>query len=265
MNILFIGAGRMAEAIFSGLLEKDQTLSITISNFSNQQKLQKLQEKYAVHTTLEWENVVKSQDVILLACPPHEHSSVLAKLRPLVSEGQLVITVAAGIGPSYLEEHLPSETAVAWLMPNTAAAVGKSMSIYAYGQHVTDSQKQRFSAIVSAIGPSEELNEEQVHQLTAITGSAPAFLYYFTEALEKAALNYGISSEQARKLVIEMIIGSAAMLDVHRDPSLLREQVTSPGGATAAGIASLDHDHFSLALQRAIEATNNHAKKQGQN
>jgi pyrroline-5-carboxylate reductase len=110
----------------------------------------------------------------------------------------------------------------------------------------------------------EQLTEQQVHDLTAVTGSAPAFLYSFVEALEKSALSFGITKEQARKLVLEMVIGSAAMLEKHRDPAQLREQVTSPGGATAAGLSILAENHFDDVIHRAIEATNKRAKQQGQ-
>ncbi|MDT8860951.1 pyrroline-5-carboxylate reductase [Alkalihalobacillus sp. MEB130] len=265
VHILFIGAGRMAEAIFAGLLQANPEMKITISNQKDKSRLNKLQKSYSIHTTKNWRNTVKEVDVILLACPPSEHPSVLEELSPLLHEGQFVMTVAAGIGPSTLEAALPDGTPTAWLMPNTSADVGKSMSIYCFGQHVNEQHKALFTTIVSAIGPSEELSEEQVHHLTAITGSAPAFLYSFAEALEQTATSYGISAEQARKLVLEMIIGSAAMLDKHRDPQKLREQVTSPGGATAAGLTSLEKDDFSNSIKRAIQATNQRAKELGSN
>ncbi|TWI54436.1 pyrroline-5-carboxylate reductase [Halalkalibacter nanhaiisediminis] len=263
VHILFIGAGRMAEAIFSGILTHQPEIMITVSNQSNSAHLDLLQSNYPIQTTSSWTEVIDQVDVILLACPPGAHSEVLQKMSLLLKKGQLVVTVAAGIGPSKLEAALPKGTPVAWLMPNTAADVGKSMSIYAYGSAITDTHRNIFEKVVSAIGPSEELSEEQVHNLTAVTGSAPAFLYSFVEALEQTATKYGLTAEQARKLVIEMVIGSAAMLAKHRDPAKLREQVTSPGGATAAGLTSLANDQFSDSIIRAIHATNARAKELG--
>ncbi|GAE26358.1 pyrroline-5-carboxylate reductase [Halalkalibacter wakoensis JCM 9140] len=262
-HILFIGAGRMAEAILAGMVQTELNMKITVSNQQDTKRLHQLQNQYAVESTEDWRHTVEHADVILLACPPSEHPNVLTSLNPLLTGSQLVMTVAAGIGPSVLESSLPDGTATAWLMPNTSADVQKSMSIYSYGQYVTSEQKLIFEKIVSSIGPSEELSEQQVHQMTAVTGSAPAFLYYFVEALEEAAASYGISNEQARKLVIEMVIGSAAMLDKHRDPEKLRYQVTSPGGATAAGIESLQKDDFTNSLIRAVHATNHRAKELG--
>lgn len=263
LHILFIGAGRMAEAIFSGLLKKQPQVSITVSNQTNSSRLEYLRQQYSIQTTPDWTQTIEEVDVVLLACPPGAHAAILEKMSLLLKKDQLVITVAAGIGPSTLEAALPVGIPVAWLMPNTSAEIGKSMSIYAYGSSITDTERSLFEEIVSAIGPSEELSEQQVHELTAVTGSAPAFLYYFVEALEQTAASYGLTAEQSRKLVIEMVIGSAAMLDKHRNPAMLREQVTSPGGATAAGLASLEHDQFSENVLRAIHATNTRAKEQG--
>jgi pyrroline-5-carboxylate reductase len=264
LHILFIGAGRMAEAIFSGIIQNEPEFKITVSNYQDKERLSHLRNSYAIATTTNWMEVVEQADTIILACPPNAHENVLKKLSSLLLPEQFVITVAAGIGPSKLEEALPNQTAVAWLMPNTAADVGKSMSIYALGQYVQEEQRRIFKKIVTSIGPAEQLTEQQVHDLTAVTGSAPAFLYSFVEALEKSALSFGITKEQARKLVLEMVIGSAAMLEKHRDPAQLREQVTSPGGATAAGLSILAENHFDDVIHRAIEATNKRAKQQGQ-
>jgi pyrroline-5-carboxylate reductase len=260
MHILFIGAGRMAEAIFSGILNKhNKEVTITVSNLSNKEKLVNLKEKYPIEITEDWTEVIDQADTILLACPPSAHDKVLNQISPYVKE-QFVVTVAAGVDPTFLEAHLPKGVAVAWLMPNTAASVGKSMSLYTYGQHVTPLHKEKMKVILDSIGQSEQLAEEQVHNLTAVTGSAPAYLYYFVEALADAATEYGLSSEQAQNLVNEMVIGSAEMLMTYKDPSTLREQVTSPGGATDAGLQSLQKNHFQQAIIEAVRATNDHAK-----
>ncbi|MBU8908895.1 pyrroline-5-carboxylate reductase [Desertibacillus haloalkaliphilus] len=262
-RLLFIGAGRMGEAIFSQLIKDPHNFAeITISNQSNHERLAFMRETYGISTTENWKDVVAKVDVIVLAIPPHAHKEVLTDLHDVISD-QLVITVAAGIGIDLLEQHLPERTAVAWVMPNTAADVGESMSIYTLGRHVTSSQRSTLQTILSTIGAYEECTEEQVHQLTAITGSAPAFLYYFSEALEEAARRYGVSQDQARKLVSQMILGSAIMMKKGNDPAQLRDQVTSPGGATAAGINVLKDNNVKEILHSAVQATNARAKEQG--
>ena len=185
-RILFIGAGRMAEAIFSGLLKtsKEYIEEIIVSNRSNIEKLKQLQHRYNVSTTTDWKQHVTSVDTVL-AMPPSAHEELLAELSPLISN-QLVVTVAAGIGPSYLEARLPKGTPVAWIMPNTAAEIGKSISLYTMGQSVNEIHQETLQLLLKGIGTSQLCTEEEVHQLTAVTGSAPAFLYYFAESLIEA-------------------------------------------------------------------------------
>ncbi|PEF10176.1 pyrroline-5-carboxylate reductase [Bacillus thuringiensis] len=260
-RILFIGAGRMAEAIFSGLLKtsKEYIEEIIISNRSNVEKLEQLQRRYNVSITTDWKQHITSVDTVVLAMPPSAHEELLAELSPLISN-QLVVTVAAGIGPSYLEARLPKDTPVAWIMPNTAAEIGKSISLYTIGQSVTEMHQETLQLLLRGIGTSQLCTEEEVHQLTAVTGSAPAFLYYFAESLIEATKSYGVDEETAKHLVIQMISGSASMLEQTQNPANLREQVTTPGGSTAEGLKTLYEYNFSEAIQKAVEATNKKAR-----
>ncbi|WP_059104533.1 pyrroline-5-carboxylate reductase [Shouchella shacheensis] len=264
-SILFIGAGRMAEAVFSGLLKQKPCpfSPIYVANRQNHAHLENLQSLYPIETLDRWEEVAANAEVIVLAMPPHAHEEVLERVSPYV-DTQLIVTVAAGIGPSYLESKLPEGASTAWIMPNTAAQVGASMSLYAVGQTVTEVQRGWLANILAAIGFSEEMTEAQIHELTAITGSAPAFFYEFALQLEDAAKSFGISETLARKLVSNMLIGSAKMLEAEEDPLVLREQVTSPGGATAAGLASLSENDFSDVVHSAIVAVNARAREQGE-
>lgn len=265
-RILFIGAGRMAEAIFSGLVHRKGEFieEIIISNRSDQARLQSMQERYGVTTTTRWQDHVAGADVILMAMKPGDHQAVLQELAPLI-DGQFVMTVAAGVGTALLEKHLPEGTPVAWVMPNTAAMVGQSMSIYTYGAHARPEHKQALEMILDGIGDSVECTEEQIHDLTAITGSAPAFLYRFTELLEAAAVSYGVTAEQARKMVIGMVYGSATMLkETGIAPATLRDGVTTPGGATAAGLRVLEEAGLPQMLKGAVEATNARCREMAQ-
>ncbi|MCD8501406.1 MAG: pyrroline-5-carboxylate reductase [Bacillaceae bacterium] len=258
MNILFIGAGRMAEAIISGLT-KQNNVTIVVTNKSDDSKLLRLKEKYRVHTSNDWKQHVTESDVILLASPPSTQEKILTELSSIISK-QLVITIAAGIDPTFMEEKLPEGTPVCWIMPNTAAQIGQSISTFTCGQYVNEKHREAIKMILTSIGDYEELSEEQVHDLTAITGSAPAFLYAFAEALESSAQQYGMAKDQARKLVTKMIAGSAAMLEAGYSPQELREQVTTPGGSTAAGLDVLYGANFEELIQQAVIATNKHAR-----
>lgn len=260
-RILFIGAGRMAEAIFTGLLKtsKEYIEEIIVSNRSDTEKLKQLEQRYGVSTTNDWKQYIKAVDTIVLAMPPAAHEQLLAELSPLLTH-QFVVTVAAGIGPSYLEEKLPQGTPVAWIMPNTAATIGQSISLYTMGHSVNEEQQETLQLLLKGIGTSQLCTEEEIHRLTAVTGSAPAFLYHFAEGLIEATKSYGINEATAKHLVIQMIAGSAAMLKQEPDPAILREQVTTPGGSTAEGLNVLYEHNFANIIHQAIEATNKKAR-----
>ncbi|MBI0579194.1 pyrroline-5-carboxylate reductase [Neobacillus cucumis] len=250
-NVLFIGAGRMAQALIEGL--NKNKFAILVGNNGNEERLHDVREIYDVETTDYWQQEVSMMDIIILAMPPESHDSILADLVDLV-HGQLIITVAAGIGPTYLESKLPKGTAVAWVMPNTAAKLGKSMTLYALGQNVKQVQQDWIEALIYGIGEFEKVTEQQIHELTAVTGSAPAFIYRVAEALEKITMESGVSQEQARKLVANMIAGSAEMLKTNADPAELADEVATPGGSTAAGLEVLDTNHLDHLMIDAIEA-----------
>ncbi|TMW71791.1 pyrroline-5-carboxylate reductase [Alteribacter natronophilus] len=263
-SILMVGAGRMAEAVLSGLV-KDRHPSlkkITMTNRSDRERLHELEKKYGTAVSDDWTAEVSGHDVIFLAAPPGVHGSLLRELAEKVDR-QLVITVAAGIDAAYMEERLPEGTPVCWIMPNTAAQIGKSISTYTCGRYVTEENREVINLILEAIGASEELTEQQVHDLTAVTGSAPAFVYAFVEAMEEAAVENGVTPEQARELVVKMLSGSAAMLEAGYAPDDLRKQVASPGGSTAAGLEVLKERNYHETIKAAVKATNAHARSQG--
>ncbi|WP_026690734.1 pyrroline-5-carboxylate reductase [Alteribacter aurantiacus] len=260
-RILMIGAGRMAEAVLSGILKQRHPAieKITLTNRQDRGRLDTLKERYGVHASSNWEEEVADHDVIFLASPPSTHDEILKRLGNII-DGQLVVTVAAGIDTTFMEERLPKGTPVCWIMPNTAAQIGESISTFTCGHHVNPEHRDMIAFILEAIGESAELSEQQVHDLTAVTGSAPAFVYAFVEAMEEAAVENGVTPEQARSLVTKMLSGSAAMLAAGHSPQDLRDQVASPGGSTAAGLEVLNERKYKEAIKAAVKATNAHAR-----
>ncbi|MBS4196629.1 pyrroline-5-carboxylate reductase [Lederbergia citri] len=250
-HVLFIGAGRMAQALIKGL-DKNE-FAILVGNNGNEQRLRDIKETFDVEITTHWSQEIHKMDIIILALPPESHEVILAKLSETIS-GQLVITVAAGIDPTYLESRLPKGTPVAWVMPNTAAMLGKSMTLYTLGQHVSQELQEWIEELICGIGEFEKVTEQQIHELTAVTSSAPAFIYRVAEALEKITIESGVSKVQARKLVANMIAGSAEMLKTNVAPAELADAVATPGGSTAAGLEVLDTNHLDHLMIDAIEA-----------
>lgn len=252
----------MAESILSGLVQSSNVIDIYVSNHKNKEKLIYLQKKYQVIPSFNWKEDIEKADMVVLAMPPEVHVNLLHEMKPFI-HNHFVVTIAAGIGPSFLEEHLPENTPAAWVMPNTASEIGESMSLVAYGKAVLQNHKSMLKHVLDAIGEAEECTEEQVHQLTAITGSAPAFLYAFSESLINQAESYGVSNETAVRLVSQMLAGSSSMLKEKLAPKELREQVTTPGGATAEGIKVLKEGGFDDLIKHAVIAVNKKAMSKG--
>ncbi|MFD1676137.1 pyrroline-5-carboxylate reductase [Alicyclobacillus fodiniaquatilis] len=259
-RILFIGAGRMAQAIVHGLVQQNDepVWDITVTNRANSKRLTALKERYGVRTVTDWSGEVTKSDVIVLAMPPEDHAEVLTVLHGLV-ETQLVVSVAAGIGVSGLAQALKPETSVAWVMPNTAAGIGESMTLYACGQHVTGAQHATLTALLSGLGRYQACSEAQIRGLTAITGSASAFVFRMAQVLEQMAMTYGIEEKAARMMVGQMMLGSAKLILAGGQPLALADEVTTPGGVTAAGIAVLEEGRMDDLIHRAVLAANERA------
>ncbi|QDP39066.1 pyrroline-5-carboxylate reductase [Radiobacillus deserti] len=253
-KLLTIGAGRMAQAVISGILQQEQDrFHIVMSNRGNVARLEQVKNKYGVEITTNWKDHVTNADILFLAVPPSQQQSLLHEMSPYLTN-QLVFSVAAGVGVRELEAPLPEGAAVAWVMPNTAAEIGQSMTLYALGQHVNEIQEKTLLTILKGIGPAQRVTEEQLHALTPVTGSAPAFMYYVAEVLTRLARGKGVDEAVAQQLVSQMILGSARMLSSGQKPKDLIDQVATPGGSTAAGLKVLQTEDLDGMFERAVQA-----------
>lgn len=256
---LFIGAGRMGEAIIAGMIQSGvASKQITALNTGNQNRLDQLHQSYGIQTSLQLLECVKTHDTVILCTPPEQVIQVLEKISPVLTD-QLIVSVAAGVDPLMMGRVLRPGTAIGWIMPNTAAQLGKSISPYSIGKQVSDLQKEEIQAIVSAIGEGYETTEEMVHQLTAITGSAPAFVYAFAHAMIQRTMAEGLAEEDASLLVKGMLNGAVAMLGGEEPPAKLIDQVASPGGSTKEGLNVLESGNFHQLIGQAVSAANEHA------
>ena len=255
-KILFIGAGRMAQAIIAGLNNTDMT--IVVSNNGDAKRLEEVERKFGVLTTDSWKEEIEDADMIVLAIPPEAHESVLKEMELFVDR-HFIVTLAAGIDTTYLEASLPEGTPTAWVMPNPAASLGKSVTLYTLGKHVGEQHEKMLEVLLTSIGSSEKVTEDQVHALTPITGSGSAFIYQMAASLIASAMDTGVTEGKARKLVADMIHGAAAMLQSGESPKKLIDQVASPGGVTAAGLEVMDDGQFDQMMQDVVTACHKRA------
>ncbi len=264
LKIAFIGGGNMAAALMGGLIPAVAAASDVHVVDVSQLSLTRLEAEYGVSTALQIGQDVAAANVIVLAVKPQQMRDVIQSLQPFLTK-QLLISIAAGIRASDMSRWLGDYPHIVRSMPNTPAMVGKGITgLYAL-PGVTADQKQIAETILSAVGMTSWFEDEaKIDAVTAISGSGPAYVFYFIEALEQAALELGFSPEQASQFAIATFEG-AASLALHADEPVatLREKVTSKGGTTFAALSSMQEAGIQTAIVRAAKAAAQRATELG--
>ncbi|MGV3464295.1 MAG: pyrroline-5-carboxylate reductase [Heyndrickxia sp.] len=259
MKISFIGAGSMAEAMISGLVNNKvvKGRQIYVTNRSENVKLHYLHQKYGVQTTYNLQELFDQSNIVVLAVKPKDLNEALLKICPFIRSDTLIISVVAGVSISTIENILNIHSPIIRAMPNTSAAIGQSATAIAKNSFVQDNHLKIADSLLSAIGMTMVVEEEKLDAVTGLSGSGPAYIYYIVEAMENSAKEIGLESELAKKLIIQTLLGAAGMLNHSNEKAEnLRIAVTSPGGTTEAGIRVLDRHKVKDALVSCIkEAT----------
>lgn len=240
MNISFIGGGNMATALIGGLLQKDfmaAQLRVVEINADNRNKLQR---EFGIQTTADASTAIPDSQVIVLAVKPQQLAEVAAQLAPLLA-GQLVISIAAGIRATDLARWLSSKNVVR-AMPNTPALIRCGITgLYAL-PGVSKAQRDAAQTILEAVGSTLWLEDEaMMDAVTAISGSGPAYVFYFIEAMQNAARELGFDAADAKRLTLDTFIGAAKLAAASSDDvSDLRARVTSKNGTTERALLSME-------------------------
>jgi len=263
MKLGFIGGGNMAQALIIGLKNKQFLMSdITVIELEHN-KCFDLHQKYGVSAFNDLNQIIKC-DVIVLAVKPQHLHGLAMKLNTIVTK-QLIISIAAGIRLSDLSHWLGNYTYIIRAMPNTPAQIQAGITgLYALPQ-VTNSHISLADQVLSAAGETVWLDsEEKLDAVTAISGSGPAYVFYFIEALHEAALNLGLNEDQAKQLSIATFKGASLLAEASNVPlATLREQVTSKGGTTEQGLLSLTQSQVKQAITLAAQKAFARAKTLG--
>jgi pyrroline-5-carboxylate reductase len=240
MKIGFIGGGNMATAIISGL----KTNGFAMQNIAvvepSAEKRAQLSQQFNVLTHDSIENILENQ-VIVLAVKPQQLKEICQALSTKLTN-QLIISIAAGIRALDISRWLNHHKNIVRVMPNTPAQIQAGISALFALTDVTQSQRDEASMILNAVGKTIWLDDEQqMDAVTAISGSGPAYVFYLIEALQEAAINLGLSQENARLLALETFAGASQLAkESHENVSVLRAQVTSKGGTTEQGILVME-------------------------
>ncbi|NOT65202.1 MAG: pyrroline-5-carboxylate reductase [Methylotenera sp.] len=263
MNISFIGGGNMARAIIGGLKNNGFNMaSITVIDPDAQKRAQLATEFHVQTSNIYIEN--SNTDAIVLAVKPQQLQEVCTQLSPKIST-QLVISIAAGIRSQDISRWLGNYQAIVRVMPNTPAQIQAGVSALYAKPSVSLTQREQATTILAAAGLTLWLDDEaKMDAVTAISGSGPAYVFYFIEALTDAAINLGLTPEEARLLALQTFTG-ASLLASHstEDVKTLRAQVTSKGGTTEQGILALEAANIKAAMMSAAKAAANKSRALG--
>ena len=255
LKISFIGGGNMAAALIGGLAGRlTAGANIHVVDI-NADALARLQQQFGVSVAQQIDAAVAAGDVIVLAVKPQQMRDVAAQLKPHV-DGQLVLSIAAGIRGADLSRWLGGHSAIVRTMPNTPALIGQGITGMAALAGVSDAQRASADAIMRAVGGTVWLDDESlIDPVTAVSGSGPAYVFYFIEAMQQAAQELGLTAEQGTQLAIATFTGAAQLAAQSTEPvSVLRERVTSKGGTTYAALTSMEDAGVKAAIVKALHA-----------
>jgi pyrroline-5-carboxylate reductase len=252
-----IGAGVMGETLLSGLIRAGRPVAELLVGEKRPERARELEEKYAVSVVSNLE-ATRRADTVALVVKPQDMAAVLDEIGPAVRPGQLVVSLAAGITTAFLESRLPDGVPVVRVMPNTPALVDEWMAAIAAGSHCDDEHLAIAESLLGSTGRVLRVPETQMDAVTAISGTGPAYVFFVVESMIEAGVHLGLPRATATELVVQTLVGSAKMLrETGTHPTVLREQVTSPGGTTAAALRELEIHKVRAAFLAAMEAARN--------
>ena len=264
MKIAFIGGGNMAAALIGGLIKRGVApLDLYAIDVSEEARARTAQQ-FGVKTGAAADAALAGYDAIVLAVKPQVLKSVSEALAPHLST-QLVISIAAGIRAADLSRWLGGYARIVRTMPNTPALVGMGVTGLAALAGVDEAGRSLASQVLGAVGETVWFDDEsKIDAVTAISGSGPAYVFYFIEAMQEAARQLGMDEAQGRALAVATFTGAAQLAAQSGEPaSVLRERVTSKGGTTAAALASFDAQGVKDAIVRGVLAADARAKEMG--
>src|SRR5688572_1664409 len=254
-KIAVIGPGVMAEAVIAGLLRKKLAdPGNIIASGPRAQRGEELTKKYGIRSVTDNSSAVHEADVVLLSVKPQRLSEVMKGLKGIRSDA-LIVSIIAGATIKKISSGLKHK-AIVRSMPNTPGQIGEGITVWAASREVTEEQQEMTRSILGALGEEVFVEDESyLDMATALSGSGPAYVFLFTEALIDAGVHMGFPRRIAEQLVLQTIKGSASFYQgASRHPATLRNQVTSPGGTSAEALYYLEKAGFRTAISRAVWA-----------
>jgi pyrroline-5-carboxylate reductase len=263
-TIGFIGGGNMAEALIKGLLAGGLPAAALLVAEPAAERRTFLADRYGVQVSAGNGPVVAGSSIIVLSVKPQVAPVVLAEIGGDLSSAKLLITIMAGVRTDMIEAACPAGTRVVRVMPNTPALVLDAASAIAVGMNATADDLSLARRIFELVGKCWPVDERLMDAVTGLSGSGPAYVLTFIEALSDAGLKNGLTRDVAFGLAAQTVFGTAKLLlETREHPALLREKVTSPGGTTIAGLHVLEKEGFRGTVINAVDAATARSKELG--
>lgn len=261
MTVAILGAGKLGEALLSGLLRGGHEPGDLVVTARRPERAAQLHERHGVAAMSNAEAAEKAT-TLLLAVKPQDMGALLDEIAETASSQQLVISVAAGITCAFLERRLAPGTPVVRVMTNTPVLVDEAMSAISAGSHAGPEHLAATEALLAPVGKVVRVPEAQQDAVTALSGSGPAYFFYLVEAMIDAGILLGLPRAVAADLLVQTALGAAVMLrDTGEHPVKLREAVSSPAGTTIHAIRELENHGVRAALIAAIEAARDRSRE----
>ncbi|MCL4457442.1 MAG: pyrroline-5-carboxylate reductase [Nitrospirae bacterium] len=256
----FIGGGNMAEALIKGMTS--QGMKDIIVSEPREDRRKYVEQTYGVKTTADNKEIASSCSIIILAVKPQNMASALDEIKDGVTDDKTVVSIAAGITLSYLQSKLNTKKLIR-VMPNTPAIVQEGMSVMSLCECFSDKDIAMVREIFMSVGKVLTMPEKYMNAVTALSGSGPAFIALFVEAMIEGGVKMGINRSHAVELAVQTLLGTAKLLDTGMSPEKLREMVTSPGGTTAAGLKVFEEKNIEDIVIDALHAAVRRAEELG--
>ncbi len=266
-TIAFIGCGNMSRSLIGGLIANGLKPEQLLAADPDKEQRELISEQFKISALESNKEAISKADVILIAVKPQIMHEVVSEIADtLKGTSKLIISIAAGVNLDSISGWLGDSLAVVRVMPNTPALIQAGAAALFANEHATETQKNTAEAILRSVGTAIWLEtEKQMDAVTALSGSGPAYFFYFMEAMEKAAIAMGLSEENARLLTIETAVGASKMALLSScDPATLRKQVTSPGGTTEQAINTFTQGKLDELVQKAMDAAKQRSEELSQ-
>jgi len=261
----FIGVGNMGSALLRRIVKNDINHEFDLSAFdTNTSLLNTITNELNIKEEINSKNLVKNCDIIFLAIKPQYCEAVLKNIRSELTPDKILVSIVVGLSTYYMKSILGNKARIVRTMPNTPALVGEGMTLVSWDESIDNVEKNAIIQLLSWSGKVEAMDESLMSEVTALTGSSPAYVFMLIEAMTDGAVKWGINRNQAYRLAAQAVLGSAKMvLETGQHPGELKDMVCSPGGTTIEAVAALEREGLRNAIIAAMDECTKKAREIG--